>query len=72
VTKREQTKDGTSAEALEQAELDEAQLEDVNGGAGFLTGSLTAEQGATAWVNPGGNANGIIMKDSIIVRTSGR
>jgi hypothetical protein len=71
MTKRDkQSKD--EAQERDEAELDDARLEDVKGGTSFLTGSLTSEHGATAWVNPGGNENGFIMKDSIIVRTSGR
>lgn len=65
----EQSTDETAAEAPErEAELDEAELEDVNGGAGFLVGSLTAEQNATAEVG----VNGFIMSDSRIVPTSRR
>jgi hypothetical protein len=68
----EHPKDETAAEAPErdETELDEAQLEDIKGGAEFLSGSLTAQHDATAWVDTGGgNHNGFIMKDSIIVRT---
>jgi hypothetical protein len=71
MTKRdEQAKDETTAEAPErnEAELDEAELEDITGGAGFLSGSLTAQQKATPWVDTG-NQNGFIMKDTIIIRT---
>jgi hypothetical protein len=68
----EHSKDETSTEAPErdETELDEAELEQVDGGAGFLSGSLTAQHDAAAWVDTGGsNHNGFIMKDSIIIRT---
>jgi hypothetical protein len=62
----------TSAHRFDEHELDEAQLEAVTGGAGFLSGSLTTEQVATASIGGDGHAAGFIMKDSIIVRTSTR
>ena len=51
-------------------EIDDAQLEAVTGGAGFLSGSLTTQQVAAARVDTDLGAQGFIMKDSIIVRTS--
>lgn len=53
-------------------EIDDAELEAVTGGAGFLSGALTTQQVATARVETDLGAQGFIMKDSIIVRTSGR
>jgi hypothetical protein len=65
-----QAKDETEGPTLERDELTNEQLEDVKGGAGFLSGSLTTHQDATPWLNTdGGNANGFIMRDSVIVRT---
>jgi hypothetical protein len=51
-------------------ELDDAELEAVIGGAAFLSGSLTTQQIAAARVDIDVGAQGFIMKDSIIVRTS--
>lgn len=56
--------------AEKQNELSDAELDNVIGGVSFLTGSLTGQLGAAAWVHPGGaDASGFIMKDSTIVRT---
>jgi hypothetical protein len=68
----EQSKYRTSAHGAQrdETELDDEQLERVSGGAAFLSGSLTAQQSAAAWVdNGGGNQNGFIMHDSVVVRT---
>jgi hypothetical protein len=55
----------------DESELEDAQLENVMGGAGFLTGPIMAQHDVLAWVNTG-NADGFIMKDSVIVKTSTR
>lgn len=52
--------------------ITDAELEAVTGGAAFLSGSLTTQQVAAARVDTDVGAQGFIMKDSIIVRTSGR
>jgi len=59
------------ATAHREREIDDAELEAVMGGAGFLSGSLTTQQIAAAHVDTVG-AEGFIMKDSVIVRTSTR
>jgi len=52
------------------SELSDAELENVIGGVSFLTGLLTRQLDAAAWVHPGGtDASGFIMKDTIIIRT---
>jgi hypothetical protein len=49
-------------------ELDDAELDAVIGGAGFLSGSLTTEQVAAAHVDTDARAQGILMRETIIVR----
>jgi hypothetical protein len=62
----------TNTRRSDEHEIDDAELEAVTGGAAFLSGSLTTEQVAAARIDTDVGAQGIIMKDSIIVRTSGR
>jgi anti-sigma factor RsiW len=50
--------------------LEQGQRDDVRAGALFLSGSLTAGEVAAPSVGSPGT-NGFIMKDTIIVRTSG-
>ena len=45
-------------------------LDDVRGGASFLSGALTAREVAAPSVGTPGT-NGFIMKDTIIIRTGG-
>jgi hypothetical protein len=58
------------ARRLYERDIDDADLEAVTGGAAFLSGSLTTQQVAAARVDADVGAQGFIMKDSIIVRTS--
>src|SRR4051812_21281416 len=48
-------------------ELDHGRLDDVRGGASFLSGSLTAAEVAAPSLDTPG-MNGFIMKDTVIIR----
>jgi hypothetical protein len=65
-------KQQTKARRHAEREIDDAELEAVTGGAGFLSGALTTQQIAAPHVDTGMGAEGFIMKDSIIVKTSTR
>ena len=58
------------ARARDEVALDDGRLDEVRGGAPFLSGSLTTGEAASPVVDPRGG-NGFIMRDTVIIRTGG-